>query len=193
MRARRIGVAALLVVATLLWTAAAFAVWANRQALDTDNWVDTSSELLGNEPVRNALGLFIVDELLKSADVQAGLEERLPPQLDRLAGPAAAALKEVARRNAPRLLGTSLPLQAWREAKQVAHSELLDIVGGKLENKAVALDLKTLFEQVAVGEGLPPGVSDRLPPEVATLRSRSRTSSGPRRTCSTSSRLSCGS
>ena len=169
MRARRIGVAALLVLATLLWTAAAFGVWAKRQALDTDNWVDTSSELLENESIRTAVGLFIVDKLFQSADVQANLEERLPPQLQQLAGPAAAGLKEVARRNAPRLLGSAVALEAWRNANEVAHGELIDIVEGTVEDRGVALDLRALFEQVAEGAGLPAGVADRLPPEVASL------------------------
>jgi hypothetical protein len=42
--------------------------------------------------------------------------EVLPPELTRLAGPAAAGLMEIARRNAPRLLGTDAALTAWEEA-----------------------------------------------------------------------------
>jgi hypothetical protein len=114
-------VAAVLVLATLLWTVASFSVWVKRQAVDTDNWVDTSTELLENEPVRTAPGLYIVDKLYANAEVEQRLREALPPNLDRLAGPAAAGLKEIARRNAPRLLGNAVALDAWREANRVAH------------------------------------------------------------------------
>ena len=168
-RTRSIAVSALLIVGTLFWTAFGLGVWANRQALDTENWVNTSDELLENEPIREALGLFIVDRLFTSADVQQRLEEALPPQLDRLAGPAAAGLKEVAGRNAPRVLGSQAALTAWRKANETAHGTLLKLVEGELAEGAVTLDLRELFRQVAAGAGLPPGAADNLPPEVATL------------------------
>jgi hypothetical protein len=166
---RKAGVAALLVAATLLWTAFGLGLWAERQALDTDEWVDTSGELLENEPVRTALGLFIVDRLYDSEEVQAQIEEVLPPRLDALAGPAAAGLKEVARRNAPRLLGSALALNAWREANEAAHGRLVALVEGEAGGN-LTLDLGTLFQQVAEGTGLPPEAVDRLPPEVSALQ-----------------------
>jgi hypothetical protein len=170
MRGRKVGIAALLVVGTLIWTVFGFALWAKRQALDTDNWVDTSGDLLENEEVRTALGLFIVDRLFQSAQVEDRLEEALPPQLDRLAGPAAAGLKEVARRNAPRLLGSAVALEAWRRANDAAHGTLIAIVEGRAAGGEVALDLRSLFQEIAEGTGLPPGAADRLPPEVASLQ-----------------------
>jgi hypothetical protein len=166
---RKAGVAALLVAGTLLWTAFGLGLWAERQALDTEQWVDTSGELLENEPVRTALGLFIVDRVYDSEEVQAQIEEVLPPRLDPLAGPAAAGLKEVARRNAPRLLGSALALNAWREANEAAHGRLVALVEGEAGGN-LTLDLGTLFQQVAEGTGLPPEAVDRLPPEVSALQ-----------------------
>ena len=170
MKGRRIGVAALLVLATLLWTAAGFSVWAKRQALNTDNWVNTSSELLENEQIRTALGTFIVNELFQSAEVQTRIEEALPTQLQPLAGPAAAGLKEVALRSAPDLLGSAPALAAWEQANEVAHSRLVAVLEGNLRDQGVALQLKTLFQQIAESTGLPPDLADRLPPEVASLQ-----------------------
>ena len=168
-RTRSAGVSLLLIVATLLWIAFGVGIWAKRQALDTDNWVQTSDALLENEAVRTALGSFIVDNLFQSADVQQRLEASLPPQLDRLAAPAAAGLKEVARRNAPRLLGSAAALNAWRTANEAAHKRVLQIIDGKLANGGVTLDLGELFAEVAAGAGLPPGAADKLPPQVSTL------------------------
>jgi hypothetical protein len=166
---RKAGIAVLLAAGTLCWIGLGFGVWAERQLLDTDEWVDTSGDLLENEPVRTALGLYIVERLFDSEEVQARIEEVLPPRLDPLAGPAAAGLKEAARRNAPRLLGNALALDAWREANEAAHGELLALVEGRTGGN-LTLDLGTLFGQVAEGTGLPPDVADRLPPEVASLR-----------------------
>ena len=166
---RKAGIAVLLAAGTLFWIGFGLGVWGERQALDTEQWVDTSGELLENEPVRTALGLFIVDRLFDSEEVQARIEEVLPPRLDPLAGPAAAGLKEVARRNAPRLLGNALALEAWRAANEAAHSELIALVEGQTGGN-LTLELGALFEQVAAGTGLPPDVVDRLPPEVASLQ-----------------------
>jgi hypothetical protein len=166
---RKAGIAVLLAAGTLFWIGFGLGVWGERQALDTEQWVDTSGELLENEPVRTALGLFIVDRLFDSEEVQARIEEVLPPRLDPLAGPAAAGLKEVARRNAPRLLGNAVALEAWRAANEAAHGELIALVEGQTGGN-LTLELGTLFEQVAEGTGLPPDVVDRLPPEVASLQ-----------------------
>ena len=67
-RGRRIAVGTLLAVATLLTFHAVFSVWINRQALNTDNWVDTSDRLLQNEEVQaqlsNYMANFFQDERL---------------------------------------------------------------------------------------------------------------------------------
>src|SRR5688572_8886926 len=68
---RKAGIAVLLAAGTLFWIGFGLGVWGERQALDTEQWVDTSGELLENEPVRTALGLFIVDRLFDSEEVQA--------------------------------------------------------------------------------------------------------------------------
>jgi hypothetical protein len=170
MRGRRIGVAALLVLATLLWTAFGFALWAKRQALDTDNWVDTSSALLEDDEIRTAIGLFVIDRLYQSDEVEARLAEVLPPRLVRLAKPAAAGLKEVAQRNAGRVLGTDAALKAWQQANETAHRTLLRIVESDAASGDVSLNLGSLFEQMAAATGLPPEAVEKLPPEVSSLQ-----------------------
>src|SRR3954466_5262384 len=102
MRSRRIGVAALLILGTLFLTTFGLGLWAKRQALDTNNWVETSDQLLENEQIRTALSVFMVDELYDSQAVQARLESALPPRLQGLAGPAAPGPQGDAPRQPPR-------------------------------------------------------------------------------------------
>ena len=170
MPARRIAVTVLLVFGTLFWTTFGLGLWAKRQALDTDNWVDTSGQLLRDEQIRSALANYIVDNLYDSQAVQARLVEVLPPRLDRLAAPAAAALKEIARRNAPRVLGSAAALNAWEAANRKAHETLLNIVDNGVAGRSVSLDLKSLVSEVASGTGLPAKAVDKLPPDVAKLQ-----------------------
>ena len=63
------------------------------------------------------MGLFIVDRLYQSDEVAGRLEQVLPPRLERLAKPAAAGLKQIAQRNAGRVLGSEAALKAW-ESRQ---------------------------------------------------------------------------
>ena len=143
---------ALIVLATLLAFVGIFAVWANRQLLDTDNWVDTSSELLENEDVREQISLFLVDELYANVDVEARIEETLPPRLDPLARTVAGALRNFAERAVPDLLGRPRSLQLWEEANRRAHQRLLAVVEGdggdnvSTEGGDVVLDLKSMLE-----------------------------------------------
>ncbi|HZB05028.1 MAG TPA: SHOCT domain-containing protein [Thermoleophilaceae bacterium] len=169
MSGRRIGVTALLVIATLLWIGLGFGIWANRQALDTENWVDTSTALLEDEDIRTAVGLFIIDRLYQSDQVAERIETVLPPRLEQLAKPAAAGLKEVAQRNAGRVLGTDVALQAWEGANERAHSALIRLVESDVASGEVRLDLGTLFEQMAAATGLPPDAVEKLPPTVTSM------------------------
>jgi Short C-terminal domain len=170
MRGRKIGITALLVIATLLWTGFGLGLWAKRQLLDTDNWVETSDQLLEDEEIRVALGNFIVDRVYASAAVEERARELLPDRLDPLAGPAANAVKEVARRNAPRVLGSDAALNAWNAANSAAHDTLIRLVEGDLTDGGLALKLDQLVEEVATENGLPAEVADRLPPDVAQLQ-----------------------
>jgi hypothetical protein len=167
-RTRGIAVTTMLIAGTLLMIGAGIGIWAQRQALDTDNWVDLSSELIENEPIRTAVGLYLVESLYDSDQVKQRLETTLPPALQPLAGPAAAGLKEIARRNAPRLLGTAAALTAWQNANRAAHETLLRAIDGA--DVPVDLDLGGLLEEVAADTGLPPAAVDRLPPDIAQLQ-----------------------
>ena len=93
-RARRTWVIVILVLATFLGFLSILARWADQQALDTDQWVDTSTQLLENKEVRDTLAAYLVDELYTNVDVATELQQRLPPELRALAGPAAAGLRD---------------------------------------------------------------------------------------------------
>ena len=116
-RRHKVAVRVLFVIAVITGLVGMFAVWANRQALNTDNWTDTSSKLLENHNIQNALGAYLVNQLFTSVNVQQQLENVLPPQADAIAGPAAAGLKSLADQRAPIFLlalnGRTTPNGSW--------------------------------------------------------------------------------
>jgi hypothetical protein len=157
-RRHRTLVAVLLAVAVLTGLPAMLSVWVERQALDTGNWTQTSAELLADEDVQAALGAFLVDELFRSVDVAEQLEQALPAQFAGLAGPAAAGLRQVADRRAPQLLARPRVQQAWRNANELAHRQLVRVVrgGGAVVSTGggdVVLDLRALVDELAATLG----------------------------------------
>ena len=77
---RRWYVTALVVLASVLTFLALFATWIDQQVFDTDEWTETSTELLADDEIRNALSVYLTDELFKNVDVVAELEALLPPR-----------------------------------------------------------------------------------------------------------------
>jgi putative oligomerization/nucleic acid binding protein len=168
---KRIAVVVLLVLATLLWSIGGVAIWANRQMLDTKNWVQTSDALLRDAKIRAALSTALLDRLYQSAPVETRVRESLPPQLQGLAAPAAAAVRQAASRRVPEILGSDAALAAWEKANEGAHKTLLKIVNGDVAAGGVVdLDVDALLRQVAAGTGLPPDVVDKLPPKYRQLQ-----------------------
>jgi hypothetical protein len=164
----------LVVVATLLAFLAIFAVWANRQLLNTDNWTETSSELLENEEIREQISIFLVDELYANVDVEALLQQVLPPRADQLAGPAASGLRPVAEDGTKELLGRPRPQKLWEQANRRAHQRLLAVVEGDGDTVSttggdVTLDLKSLLGSTANRLGASGAVQQRIPEDAAEL------------------------
>jgi hypothetical protein len=169
--AKRIAVVVLLVLATLVWTVGGLAVWANRQMLNTDNWVQTSDRLLRDEAVRTALSTALLDRLFQGKPVENQLREQLPQQLQPLAGPVASALRQAATRRTPEILGSPAALTAWEKANEGAHKTLLKVLDGDVAaGGQVNLDVKSLLQQVASGAGVSPDVVEKLPAKYQQIQ-----------------------
>jgi hypothetical protein len=148
-----------LTVAVILGFFACFAVWVNRQVLNTDNWVNTSGNVIANEKVDDALSAFTVNELFRSVNVAQELKSGLPTQLQGLAGPASAGLRTLAERAVPRLLATAAVQESWRRANRVAHAQLIQILNGgsktiSTKSGEVTLNLHELVNQLAAQLGV---------------------------------------
>jgi hypothetical protein len=160
-------VTALLVLGTIVTLLAVFSIWANRQALNTDEWVKTSDRLLANEHIDERLSAFIAEQVFANVDVEAKLEEALPPELAPLASAAAGGLQGLAPRVAERVLESPHTQEIWSAANRKAHEALLKVLDGggeniSTENGDVILELRPLVEEVGekvgaseLGEKLP--------------------------------------
>ena len=164
----------LLVIGAISTVLAVIAIWAERQLLDTDEWVETSSELLADAEIQSAVQGFLVEELFANVDVQAELAAALPPRAQPLAGPLTGALRQFAEQVAGRALDSPALEDAWAQANRTAHELLLNLLEGdgelvSAEGGAVTLDLRGLLEQLATRLGIDPAAVDKLPESVGSL------------------------
>jgi hypothetical protein len=170
----RIKVRILVVLASILAFLAIFTSWVDRQALDTDNWVDTSGKLIEDKEISDALAVYAVDQLYANVDVNAVLKKRLPRDLQPLSAPAAAGLRQLAMRGGEQALQSPRIQQAWRNANRIAHRQLVSILKGNNEvvssqNGKVVLNLRPLVLQLADRVGVKKNLDQKLPPDVAQL------------------------
>jgi hypothetical protein len=159
-------------LATLIAFVAIFSIWVNRQALNTDNWVNTSEQLLQNEEVQTRLSNYLADQLFENVEVQAELEATFPPRLAPLAGPAAGALHQLAPQVAQRALSTPQFEGLWSGANRRAHERLLEIVNGgnstvSTDGGEVTLDLSSLLSQI--GGQLGGNLASKVPADAGQL------------------------
>jgi len=166
-RLRRTSIA-IIVLAGVVAFFAVFAVWAQRQLLETDTWTETSTEVLEDERVQTALDDFLVQALFDNVDVEAQLQNALPDDLQGLAGPAASGVRELALRAAAQALRSPQVQELWSNANKRAHDTFLVIVEGgnetlSTEGGSVNLDLGRVIAQVAETAGI--DLKGKIPPE----------------------------
>jgi hypothetical protein len=173
-RARRRTVKALVVLGSVFAFLSVFAIWVERQALNTNDWVDTSGRLIENGEIRTAVGKYLVDQLYENVNIEKEVEEILPGETKDFAGPLAGGLRQVGGTGAEKLLETSTAQSLWKDANRAAHEQLLAVLENKreaveTEEGRVTLNLgglvTNLADQVGIGEKL----AEKLPPDAGQI------------------------
>ncbi len=173
-RRRRRAVKALVVLGSLLAFLSVFAIWIERQALNTPDWVSTSDKLLQNATIRSAVAEYLVDQLYENVNVEKELKEILPGDTKELAGPAAGGLRQVAGSGAEKVLETSTAQTLWEDANRSAHEQLVAVLEEKgeavsTENGEVKLNLGSLLTNLADQIGVGQQLADKLPPDAGQI------------------------
>jgi hypothetical protein len=97
---------------------------------------------------------YSVDQLYANVNVTRLVKKRLPDDLQQLASPASAGIREIATRAAIRAFQSQRVQNLWQDANRVAHTQLVAILEDKSEvvssqNGKVVLDLKPIVYQLA--------------------------------------------
>jgi len=172
---RRALIWALIIVASLIGLGSILTTWVQRQMLDEQSWKDASASLVADPEVREAVSIYVVDELYASVDVPAALAERLPPNLKPLAVSAAGALREPATNAVDRLLDGPRVQQLFVNASSLAQQKLVNVLenetghGISTGDGVVTLDLSELVTEIGTQLGVSAPALDRIPPDTGVI------------------------
>jgi len=172
---RRVVVWLLIGVATLIAFLSTLTLWVDRELLDNGGWTTASEKVIEDQQVQQALSVYLVNQLYSSIDVAAALQQRLPPNLDPIAAPAAVALREPAARAVSFMLARPRVQQLWIEASSRMHRRLVNVLendtgaGISTGNGTVTLELGTLVARLATELGLSQKAIARIPPQSGTI------------------------
>jgi hypothetical protein len=170
----------MVVLATILLLVSSMTVWTKRQLLDNDAWTNSASQLLANDEVRGLLSSRLADLLNQRVDIQAQLEERLPPRAQSAAPAVAAALESGTARVVETFLGTARAQTLWENINRRAHTAIVNVLEGKdagpisTAGGDVVLDLRPMIAQIATRLGVEDRLKQNAKPttgEIVILRS----------------------
>jgi hypothetical protein len=164
----------LVVLGILLAVVAVVAGYVRYQALDNETFKETSEELIADPVIRDQIATTLVEQLYANVDVEAELQQQLPPDQKGLAGPLAAATRELGDRAAHRLLERPRAQELWVNSTTRAHRQLIAVLEDdtgaiSTEGGVVVLNLQPLVIQVGERVAVFGAVSERLGPDAGRI------------------------
>jgi hypothetical protein len=173
-RIRSISYYAVLVIAGILLLLSTFAIWVNRVALNTNQFVSTSTSLTQNDRIRQAIATRAVDDLYASVDVQAQIQQQLPKDVKSLSGPASAALRQAAYTIVDRALQQPAVQRLFAQSLEEAHQTLVQVLEGggpnvSTQNGVVTLNLHQIILDAADRIGIGEQVADKVPADAGRI------------------------
>jgi hypothetical protein len=161
-RPRRIVTALLVVLTSIVFTVAVVGVWAHRNVLNTDKWVDTVGPIAEDPAVQQALGNWMTPQLMEAIDPEAFFESVLPERGQALAAPLTGAVEGFVDDQVNDYLASDRFQRLWVEVNRRAHTRAVDVLEGdtgnlQIENGEVVLNLVPVLNGVLaqIGEASP--------------------------------------
>ena len=130
-RWRQLASAGLVVLASLVLAASVIGIWARRNFLDTDRFVDRAGPLIEQPAVQEALATRLTDQLMLIVDPEALFAEALPERGQLLAVPLANAVEGFVRDRVESFVATDQFQRLWTGAISAAHSTSVRVLHGE--------------------------------------------------------------
>ncbi len=169
-------VRSMLGLAAVLSVIGIFAVWANRQLLDTSYWTETNTALLENHAIQEQLSSYLTDQIYANVNVAGEIRSGLPSELKPLAGPAAGGLRSLVEKGIVIALQRPRVQELWKTANEVTHRQFVNLIENKSRvihtpgGGAVILDLRPIVSDLATRLGAPASTAEKIPANVAEIK-----------------------
>jgi hypothetical protein len=162
-RTRGVVAVALVVVTSILFTVSVTAVWARRNALNTDRYVQTIGPVAEDVRVQRALGRYLTTQVMSAIDPEELFKTALPERGQILAAPLTSALQGFVNDRVDAFLATDSFSRLWVQINEVAHERVVDALEGDLppslqiQGNDVVLNVVPVLNQVLarIGEASP--------------------------------------
>jgi hypothetical protein len=162
-RTRGVVAVALVVVTSILVTVSVTAVWARRNALNTNRWVATVGPIAEEPAVQQALGRYVTDQAMTAIDPEELFESALPERGQILAAPLTSALRGFVNDQVDSFLASDTFERLWVQINERAHRRAVQVLEGDLppsleiQGNDVVLNVVPLLNQVLarIGERSP--------------------------------------
>ena len=103
-------------------------IWIKSTLLDTDTWVDKTTQIVSNPSVQNDIANRITDELFTQVDVNAYVKEALPERAQPLAAPIASGIEGFVNDKTKEILASEQFINVWSDANRLAHQSLVQTI-----------------------------------------------------------------
>ena len=117
-RTRGVVAVALVVVTSILFTVSVTAVWARRNALNTDRYVQTIGPVAQDVRVQRALGRYLTTQVMSAIDPEELFKDALPERAQVLAAPLTGALRGFVNDRVNAFLATDTFSRLWVEVNE---------------------------------------------------------------------------
>jgi hypothetical protein len=157
----------LVVFASVLLLVSMIANWVQTQVLSSGELADQTEQIVENKDVQEQLSIFAVDQLYANVDVQAQIQQKLPPAAQPLAAPVTAATRQLAENVAETALASPQVQGLVVTAIDGAQQRFIDLIEDKgqfvsTQGGVVTLEYGSFIADLATRLGVDPSVISQI-------------------------------
>jgi hypothetical protein len=157
----------LVVLASVVLLLSMIANWVQTQVLSSGKLGDQTEEILKNKDVQKQLSIFAVDQLYANVDVQAQIQQKLPPPAQVLAAPVTAATRQLAENVAETALASPQVQGLVVTAIDGAQQRFINLIEDKgqfvsSQGGVVTLEYGSFIADLASRLGVDPSVISQI-------------------------------
>ena len=158
---------ALVVLASIVLVVSMIANWVQTKVLNSGEFSNSTEKILQNKDVQQQLSIFAVDQLYANVDVQAQIQQKLPPPAQPLAAPVTAATRQLATNVAETALASPQVQNLISGAIGRAQQQFIDLIENKgqfvsTQGGVVTVEYGSFIADLATRLGVDPSAISQL-------------------------------